>query len=109
MIIIGTEFIEPLLHQQYFSAKMVFNSHGVIIFSVHQEHRSQSAANVSYEDNYKGNALAAMLAPNKIEIRYHKSFTDNRVAEIINALKQEPNLSFMVNWKTTYQGRLLGT
>ena len=88
---------------------MVFNEHGVIIFSVHQEHRNQSAANISYEDNYKGNALAAMLAPNKIEIRYHKSFTDKQVARIISSIKSHPDVIFMSDWQVTYQGRLLDT
>ncbi|MBL4697315.1 MAG: hypothetical protein JKX70_00630 [Phycisphaerales bacterium] len=107
MIIIGTDFIKPLLDQQYFSAKMVFNAHGVIIFSVHQEHRNQTAENISYEDNYKGNALAAMLAPGKLEIRYHKAFADKQVAVIIAQFKQHPDLSFMADWTATYQGRLL--
>lgn len=107
MVIRGTEFIKPLLEQQYFSAKMVFNAHGAIIFSVHQEHRAQTVENISYEDNYKGNALAAMLAPGKIEIRYHKSFTDNQVARIISGLKLHPDLFFMSDWHVTYQGRNL--
>ena len=107
MIVIGVGHIMPLLVQQHFSAKMVFNGHGAIVFSVHQEHRTQTAEKISYEDNYKGNALAAMLAPNKIEIRYHNAFTDARVAIIIAQLKQHPDLYFMVDWNATYQGRQL--
>lgn len=105
MFIRGTDFIKPLLTQPYFSAKMVLNAYGVIIFSVHQEHRTQTAAQISYEDNYKGNAMAAMLAPNKIEIRYHKAFTDAQVTAIITQLKEHPDLDFMTDWNVTYQGR----
>jgi hypothetical protein len=109
MQIRGTQYIKPLLAQTHFSAKMVFNAQGAIIFPVNQEHRNQKAEAISYEDNYKGNALAAMLAPNKIEIRYHQSFTDTQVANIIKSLKQYPKLSFMADWQTTYQGRPLDT
>ncbi len=109
MLVRGTDFIKLLLTQQYFSAKMVFNAQGAIIFPVNQEHRNQKAEAISYEDDYKGNAMAAMLAPNKIEIRYHQSFTDTQVANIIKSLKQHPELDFMLNWQTTYQGRPLDT
>ena len=109
MFIRGTDFIIPLLDQQHFSAKMVFNEHGAIIFPVHQEHRNQSAMNISYEDNYKGNALAAMLAPDIIEIRYHKMFTDNQVAKIIKTLKAHSEFVFLSDWRVTYQGRFLDT
>ncbi len=86
---------------------MIFNAHGAIIFSVKQEHRNQKAEFIFYEDNYKGNAMAAMLAPNKIEVRYHQAFSDKQVARIISTLKDHPELNFMVDWQATYQGRPL--
>ena len=107
MLIIGLDQIKPDLLQQHFTAKMVFNAHGALFFPTSEEHQTQSADQISYEDNYKGNAMAAMLAPNKIEIRYHKAFTDAQVARIIKALKAHPELVFMSDWQTTYQGRPL--
>ncbi len=86
---------------------MVFNSNGAIFFPVNKEHRDQKSDRISYEDNYKGNALAAMLTPDKIEIRFHQEYSDTEVALIISALKQQPDMCFLKNWEVTYQGRSL--
>ncbi len=107
MLLVGVESLARLVAQGGFSAKMVFNAKGAIFFPVTQEHRSRKAEGISYEDNYKGNALAAMLAPGKIEVRYHKAFTDQTVARIIRSLLAHPDLAFMKTWKVTYQGRVL--
>ncbi len=74
MLIIGADYLTSLLSEGSFSAKMVFNANGAIMFPVSQEHRDQKAPGISYEDGYQGNALAAMLAPGKIEIRGHRIF-----------------------------------
>jgi hypothetical protein len=107
MLVLGTQYILPLLEQVSFSAKMVFNIHGAIIFPVTQEHRTHKVTEISCEDDYKGNALAAMLAAGRIEIRYHKSYKDADVAHIMRQLKAQPDLKFMTEWKSTYQGRAL--
>jgi len=105
MVVRGLEYIEPLLSHVSFSAKLVFNQSGAIFFPVNREHRNQKSDSISYEDNYRGNALAAMLAPHRIEIRYHQDFSDADVAEIVASLKQHPDLEFMKDWEVTYQGR----
>jgi len=105
MVIRGQEFIEPLLSQVSFSAKMVLNQSGAIFFPVNREHRDQKSDLISYEDNYKGNALAAMLLPNKIEIRYHQEFSDSEVSAIVTSLKKNPDVCFLKDWEVTYQGR----
>ena len=107
MILLGVEFMLSLVEEDPFSAKMVFNESGAIFFPINQQHCDQKAEGISYEDNYKGNALAAMLAPGKIEIRYHQQFSDNRVASIMALLMEQPRLSFMKGWQVTYQGRTL--
>ena len=106
MILLGTEFLRLLAAQGGFSAKMVFNQNGTIFFPVTEQHRDQKASGISYDED-KGNALAAMLAPNKIEIRFHKKFSDERVATIIRSLLAQPELAFMRGWEVLYQGRTL--
>ena len=86
---------------------MVFNEAGAIFFPANLQHRDQKAAQISYEDDYAGNALAAMLAPGRVEIRYHKNFSDERVTQIVRNLMTEPSLAFMRGWQVTYQGRAL--
>ena len=107
MVLSGVELMISLVEGDYFSAKMVFNDKGAIFFPDSRQHSHQKAAGISYEDNYKGNALAAMLSPGKIEIRYHEQFTDHRVATVMASLMEEPQLSFMKGWQVTYQGRTL--
>ena len=107
MVLSGVEFMLSLVKEDHFSAKMVFNEIGAVFSRVNQQHCDQKAEGISYEDNYKGNALAAMLAPGKIEIRYHQQFSDNRVAGIVASLMEQPRLSFMKGWQVTYQGRAL--
>ena len=105
MLILGAEHLETIAASAGHSAKAVFNENGAIIFAAHLQHCDQKAEGISYEDNYKGNALAAMIFPSRIEIRYHQDFTDQRVARIVAALRREPRLAFMGSWTVTYQGR----
>lgn len=87
--------------------KMVFNERGAILFPAKHQHRDIKAEGISYEDDYKGNALAAMIATGSIEIRYHKNFTDRDVSRIVGRQLAEPSLSLMAGWRITYQGRPL--
>ena len=105
MLILGLDDLLETTKAQHFSLKMVFNSEGAIFFPASSQHRDMKAAGISYEDNYKGNALAAMLAPNRIEVRFHSAFKDQQVARILAALLQLPALAFMATWQATYQGR----
>ena len=107
MVIIGLEFIRSQIDLEYFTAKMVLNGNGALFFPVTGEHREHKAAGISYEDDYRGNALAAMLSSGKMEIRFHKAFSDQRVASIVNELAQQEELEFITNWNVFYQGRRL--
>src|SRR5258707_859865 len=71
MFIDGIAFLEEQIANRGFSAKAVMNEHGAVFFPSHLQHRDQKAANVSYEDNYAGNALAAMIAPGRSWARAH--------------------------------------
>ena len=107
MYLENIEYVQKLVTQEFFSAKMVFNASGAIFFPVSQQHRDIKHATISYEDDYKGNALAAMLAPGKIEIRFQQSYSDGCVTTIVKTLLSSPELSFMAGWQVTYQGRTL--
>lgn len=103
----GIDYIQEEAAKPYFTAKMVFNAKGAICFPVTRQHQDMTGPDIRYRDNYLGNALAAMLAPNRIEIRLHMAFNDAQVATIIQSLKQQPELSFMADWQVLYQGRKL--
>lgn len=103
MLILGLESLTP--NHPGFTAKAVLNHYGIIFLPVRAQHRDRKATNISYEDDYKGNALAAMLTPGCIEIRYHNAFTDEAVADLLRTLTAHPDLAFMHGWSATYQGR----
>lgn len=107
MLIIGLEHLLAVSEGKALSAKMVFNSQGAIFFPTAIQHRDMKAPGISYADNYKGDALAAMLAPGKIEVRFHEAFSDQEVAAIIRSLANQPGLAFIAGWVATYQGRPL--
>lgn len=107
MHLVGVEHVLAIVEGIAFDGKMVINEHGAVFGPVSTQHRDLKAGGISYADDYKGNALAAMLAPGKIEVRYHKAFTDEDVARLLRALLDEPSLGSLRDWQATYQGRPL--
>ncbi len=107
MVIYGIDFFERLSQQEHFTAKLVFNRSAAFFFPVTQQHRDAKAEGLSYEDDYKGNALAAMVTEGKIEVRYHSAFSPEQVADCLRLLSGEPGLRDLKSWRLTYQGREL--
>lgn len=103
----GTAFIRSETEKPHYAAKLVVNMQGAIFFSVSAQHKDQSGPGIYYKEGYKGNALAAMLAPGTIEIRYHRDFTDDQVARIMSALLSHRDLECLSPSRVTYQGRAI--
>lgn len=104
MVLIGVEYLHAIASRQAVDGKMVINEHGAVFGPVTTQHRDLRTVEVRYADEYKGNALAAMLAPGRIELRYHAAFTDARVTTILRSLAREPGLALIADWTITYQG-----
>lgn len=62
MTLIGVSVLISLAEKGEFSAKMVFNERGAIFFQTKMQHREQKTEGISYEDDYAGNALAAIVS-----------------------------------------------
>ncbi len=107
MNIIGAEHLEAMASGSTHQIKMAFNDRGAIIFSIAHQHREMKADGISYEDDYKGNALAAMLRREQIEIRFHQGFKDADVARIVESLLALPEFVSMQTARVMYQGRTL--
>lgn len=105
MIVIGAESLTELFAGRVPDVKMVFNQHGAILFPSGRQHRDMKLEGISYEDNYAGNALAAMVRKDAIEIRYHKGFDDAVVARIVRDALAQPALRSLARARVTYQGR----
>ena len=87
--------------------KAVLNEEGIIIFSAMTQHSTMKQSGISYEDDYRGNALAAVLDGTKCEIRWHRDFSAERVKAIWSALTQNPDLSPLISLRVSYRGEVL--
>jgi hypothetical protein len=105
MIISGLPFIQEKLTHPAFEAKCIFNDEAIAFFPVSKQHKEVKTYGLSYEDDYQGNALAAMVKPGMVEIRFHKAFTDAQIRLIWNQITAHPDAAFLQGWKVTYQGR----
>lgn len=105
MKVLSWEQMEPLLANTHFECKLVFNAEAACFFSGRLQHRDPKLAGLSYEDDYRGNALAAMVKRTRIEVRYHERFDDDRVGAILRELLAEPQLAPLADATVTYQGR----
>ena len=84
---------------------MVFNERGAIVFPAKRQHREMKLEGISYEDEYRGNALAAMVRRDAIEIRFHRTYDDRAIARIVSSLVKMPELACLATAQVTYQGR----
>jgi len=84
--------------------KAVLNETGIIIFSATAQHSTMKQPGISYEDDYRGSALAAILNGTKCEIRWHRDFTLERVKAIWKTLLQHSELSPLIQLRVSYQG-----
>jgi hypothetical protein len=107
MHLVGVEHVLAIVEGLAFDGKMVINERGAVFGPVSTQHRDLKTDGIWYADDYKGNGLAAMLAPGKIEVRYHKGFTDDDVVRLLRALFDEPSVGSIHDWQATCQGRPL--
>lgn len=109
MQVYGLDSIRSEIDSSGYTVKFVAHDQAVAFFPRTTEHRDAGVQGLSYKDDSKGNALAGMMSPGRIEFRYHSKFSDERVKQIALAMLHLPDLSFTQGFKVIYQGRLLIT
>lgn len=107
MNVYGFDLIAPMLEEHGYLFKMLVNDVGVVLFPHTTEHRDATQPGIRYVDDSVGNALAAMVMPGRIEFRYHRQFTDERVRRLVERLLMLPELSFARSFAITYQARTI--
>lgn len=105
MRLIGMDVMNRLHSGELHAVKMVFNERAAIVFEAERQHREMKAEGVSYEDDYKGNALAAIVRRDLIEIRFHRGFADSAVARMVRTLLRLSEFGQLATATITYQGR----
>ena len=94
-----------LLGQTPGDVKFIVNESGVLFFPGTQQHRDAKSQGLSYDHDYRGNAVAGMVMPNRVEIRFHKAFSDERIQLIWRKVLSSPELADAKLGQLYYQGR----
>lgn len=103
------DFLKDSLNKNNLDLKFISNEEAIIFFPSSLQHRSIKAHGLSYEDDYKGNAVAGIVNGKQVEIRFHAAFSDNRILNLwtlilVTAQKADLNLT---DFTLHYQGRKL--
>ena len=85
--------------------KFILNDSAIYFFPAAQQHRDSKFQGLSYEDDYRGNAVAGIVMPGRVEIRFHKDFSDDRIRTIWRSVLSSPELAGVRLGQLYYQGR----
>ena len=94
-----------LLDHAQGTLKFILNDTGIYFFPATQQHRDAKSHGLSYEDDYRGNAVAGIVMPDRVEIRFHKAFLDEHIRTIWRSVLASPELARVRLGRLHYQGR----
>jgi hypothetical protein len=97
-----------LLKDRKGTLKFLLNDSAIAFFPATQQHRDMKWEGLSYEDDYRGNALAGIVTSERVEIRFHKAYSDERVKTIWSRASSLPDVANAGLGKVYYQGREVG-
>ena len=103
----GLESIAHSLAAEGYFVKCILNSTAAVFFPGTIQHRDIKREGVSYEDDYRGNALAATITPGTIDVRFHKEYADALVKSLFDQLLTLSEMSWAAGFTVRYQGRVL--
>ena len=107
MQVYGLEEVSQELAQTGYFVKCLLNREALLLFSSLIQHRDVTRHGLSYEDDYRGNAMAGIVKPGKIEVRFHAAFEDVIVKSLFSELFCMPEMNWASNKIVEYQGRIL--
>lgn len=102
-----TELLISGANTQGVVLKFLLNDHGIAFLPATRQHREVKFPGLSYEDDYRGNALAGLLQAGRAELRFHQAFADERVRDIWAIAESAVPLLATAVLIVTYQGRRL--
>ena len=104
---IDLESIAKEIASDGYFVKCIVNSSTAVFFPGSIQHRDVKRLGVSYEDDYRGNAMAATITPGRIDVRFHKNYPDDMVRSIFSRLLDIPEMDWAADFSIRYQGRNL--
>jgi hypothetical protein len=87
------------------SLKFILNESGILFFPATQQHRDTKTDTLSYEDDYRGNAVAGVVTGERVEIRFHSAYSDERIRSLWSRVKAIPEVAKAGLGSLYYQGR----
>lgn len=107
MRIYGLDSLSAQQKAENFAFKLLINQYVAAFFATSLEHRDVTFPGLRYEDDYSGNALAAMVYRSRIELRYHQNFSSGQVAAIIQQLRPKLPTWMVADLVVSYHGKVL--
>jgi hypothetical protein len=105
MKIFNVPLLSSALVTNGLTIKFIMNDEAIAFFPASQQHRDVKIGGLSYEDDYRGNALAGLIVGGKAEIRFHKAFSDANVRSFWQELRSLPECASLPLGILSYQGR----
>lgn len=96
-----------LLKERKGSVKFILNDSGILFFPATQQHRDMKVPGLSYEDDYRGNAVAGLVLEGRVEIRFHRAFSDARIKSIWGRVMANAEIAKASLERVYYQGKEL--
>jgi hypothetical protein len=87
------------------TVKFILNETAIVFFLAAVQHRDVKADGLSYEDDYRGNAVAGIASPERVDIRFHQAFSDERICGLWRRVVTAAELGGKQLGKLYYQGR----
>lgn len=84
--------------------KFIMNESGTAFFSVSLQHRDVKTEGLSYDDDYRGNAVAGLIVGGRAEIRFHAGFSEERICNLWSQFLAAPECAGISPERPTYQG-----
>lgn len=106
MKVIGADLL--MKRQGSGGLKFILNDIGIAFFPMGQQHRDMKVSGLSYEDDYRGNAVAGLIGAERVDIRFHSAFTDERIRGLWSRVKALPEVAAAGLGQLYYQGRRIG-
>jgi len=103
----GLETISHEVTSGGYFVKCIATASIAVFFPGSVQHRDVKQEGASYEDDYRGNAMAATITPGAIDIRFHKAFPDDSVRTIFQRLLKCEEMAWAAGFTVRYQGRVI--